>query len=750
MPSTPAIVISGAGLCTPLGNGREATWTAVQDGRVGLGPYTAIEDPAQAERGGGECPADERVHTNEPREAAYLRIALHEALEHAGLDPAGDNWPVPPRRAGLMLGTTLHGMTAAGKMVRANHAEPLRDFLAPAVLARAAGHLPIAGFAATTCSACSSGLGSMLLARTLLAAGELDLVIAGGYDPISEYAYAGFNSLRLVDEQMPRPFARDRAGMKVSEGYAVVVMERAADAAARGAGVFAHLAGGGESADAHHLTQPVPDGAGAARAIRVALADADAAPADVDLVVAHATGTPDNDAAEVAALQGVFGARLADVPTAGLKSRLGHTLGAAGAAELILAGLAMRDGVLPTTAQTTAADHDFDPFCLADGAPRPATLRAAVNTSLGFGGANTCVVTRAHTAKADRSGTTPSPREVWITGVGVITPDAAGHDAFAAHLDSGRPATPGPVPDEVVLAHLHHARRARRLSDYVKLTLAAARLALDDAGVAPDNYEAFGEHTAGLLGTTHGSTKYSYAYYRGLVDDGLHTANPMQFAEGVPNAGAAHLSMSLRLRGPCQTVIGSRTAGLDALRLAALRIRTGEWDRAVVCAGEAHDPLVERCLAELGVPLVTAGGAVTLVLESPAAARERGASPKARVCGGGQIAAPGDPRRHRRRLTELLDDGPDHDAKTPASLITTPLGGAGPPTWLGRVEAAALRRIGAPGGATPLGPGVAETFSATGLLAVAHAVDQVAAGGSVTVLTGDLHGLHTAVTITRS
>ena len=440
MPQAPAIVISGAGLCTPLGNGREATWAAVRAGRVGLGPYTAIEDPAQADRGGGECPTDDRLNRDEPREAAYLRIAVNEALEHAGLDPAGRDWPVPPHRVGLMLGTTLHGMTAAGKMVRANHAEPLRDFLAPAVLARATAHLPIAGFAATTCSACSSGLGSMLLARTLLLAGELDLVIAGGYDPISEYAYAGFNSLRLVDEHPPRPFARDRAGMKVSEGYAVVVMERAADAAARGADVFAHLAGGGESADAHHLTQPMPDGAGAGRAIVAALAGAGATPADIDLVVAHATGTPDNDAAEVAALQGVFGPRLADVPAAGLKSRLGHTLGAAGAAELILAGLAMRDGVLPTTAQTTAADHDFAPFCLADGAPRSATLRAAVNTSLGFGGANTCVVTRAGRAAAtDEQWRCARPsRDVWITGVGVITPDAAGHEAFADHLASGR------------------------------------------------------------------------------------------------------------------------------------------------------------------------------------------------------------------------------------------------------------------------------------------------------------------------
>ena len=210
----------------------------------------------------------------------------------------------------------------------------------------------------------------------------------------------------------------------------------------------------------------------------------------------------------------------------------------------------------------------------------------------------------------------------------------------------------------------------------------------------------------------------------------------------MPNAGAAHLSMTLKLRGPCQTLIGSRTAGLDALRLAALRIGAGEWDRAVVCAGEEHDPLVERCLAELGLPMTTAAGAVTLVLESPSAARERGATPRACVGPGGQIAAPGDPRRHRQRLAQLL-----HDSPADAALITTPLGGIDHPTWLSRVEAAALRRAAGPRQATTFSPGVAETFSGTGLLAIAHAIEQAPDSGVQTVLNGDPHGLHTVLSI---
>ncbi len=718
------IVISGAGLATSLGVGREATWSAVRGGRIGLGPYTQIEDPAQAERGGGEVRPVTGVYPgddpDEPRESAFLRFALDEALRHAGLDPADQaRWPVAPERCGVMLGTTLHGMTAAGRMVRSGSAEPLRDFLAPAVLARATRHLRLEGFAATTCSACSSGLGSLLLAATLLRNHELDLVIAGGYDPISEYAYAGFNSLRLVDERLPRPFARDRAGMKVSEGYGIFVVERRAEVERRGATPFLHVRGGGESADAHHLTQPMQDGSGAGRAIVTALQRAAVAPSEVDLIVAHATGTPDNDAAEVAALSSVFGDALPGVPTAGLKSRLGHTLGAAGAAELILAGLAIRDDVLPTTATTTAEAIDFENLHLAEGDSRPAELHTCVNTSLGFGGANTCVVASDRAPAVDASTNAPPPgREVWVTGLGIVVPGAVGREAFAELLRrpvDGEPAT-GPI-DEANYLHLLHARRVRRLSDYVKLTLAAANLAFADADVADDQREAFTADCAGLLGTMHGSTHYSYEYYRGIVDDGLATANPMLFAEGVPNAGAAHLSMALKLRGACQSIIGSRTAGLDALRLAALRIADGSLDRCVVCAGEEHDKLVERCYAKLGLPLRTCAAAVSLVLESRATAEARGATCHGIINTGRSVNF-----NHRMRngvygLRRLImaerEVGVDR-------LLRCPTG-----TWLDRVEQAALKeKAETPGRQRPievssLGRRLAECFSAGPMAAVA-------------------------------
>ena len=191
--------------------------------------------------------------------------------------------------------------------------------------------IPITGFSATNCSACSSSLGSIALGVSLLRSGQLDLLVAGGYDTISEYVYAGFNSLRLVAALSAlRPFTKDRQGMKLAEGYGIVILERADDAARAAISPLATILGYGESADAHHLTQPHPQGEGAARAISAALTSAGLTPAQIDLIAAHATGTPDNDAGEYAALSRVFGAGLARVPVVAFKSHLGHTLGGGG------------------------------------------------------------------------------------------------------------------------------------------------------------------------------------------------------------------------------------------------------------------------------------------------------------------------------------------------------------------------------------------------------------------------------------
>jgi 3-oxoacyl-[acyl-carrier-protein] synthase II len=716
------IVITGAEIVTCLGTSREETWRGVAEGRCGMGPLTALESPLPAGKLGGQAvdlPAD--YEPASPREVRYLKWTIERALKEAG---ALETLPYLPQRCGFMLGTTLHGMRGGGKYLRTGDRAPLQQFLAGSTLELAVAGLPLSGFAATTCSACSSSLGSIALAATLLQTGQLDLVVCGGYDTISEYAYGGFNSLRLVAEGPLRPFCKDRQGMKLGEGYGIVILERADGAAARGAKALAQVLGWGESADAHHLTQPHPEGDGAARAMAMAIGRAGITPAEIGLVAAHATGTPDNDAAEFAAMSRVFGADLERIPVVGFKSHLGHTLGGAGAVELILAMTAMREQVAPPCANVTAEEVEFPTLRLNTGQAKPARIGATLSTSLGFGGANTCVVlgpAPKTTTPAVHSGRSEALRDVFITGIGVIVPGAVGNEAFVAKLSGESPDAwerdTGAIAEEQYI-HLLNARRIRRMSDQVKLTLAATAIACQDAGIA--DVAAFAQQCSAILGSAHGSANYSVAYYSEIIKQGLVGANPMLFAEGVPNASSAHLSLMLGVKGACQTIIGTRTAGLDALRLAALRIAEGSWERAVIGAAEEHSDVINEAYRHCGLyvgsggaPFAAEGGFVTgaagvsLILESRESMEGRGGRAHGRMMEGAS-ARPRDTDRVEACREVLQQLG------SPKHVISSANG-----TWIDRTELAALRRCCAGAVVSSVYGHLAESFSVGPLLSLA-------------------------------
>ncbi|MBV8782443.1 MAG: beta-ketoacyl-[acyl-carrier-protein] synthase family protein [Phycisphaerae bacterium] len=661
-----SIVITGVGLATSLGTSADDTWNGICTGRDSFSPVPALESPAPTRpdgqsKGGyqaAELPGD--FFPDLPREIRYLRWTIGAAIKQSRADEVNGD------RCGIVLGTTLHGMRSGGAFLRSGDFRYLKDFLAGNTLMGALDGTDITGEALTTCSACSSSLGSVALAVTLLESQQLDLVICGGYDAISEYAYAGFNSLRLVADDRLRPFAKDRQGMKLGEGYGILVLERESDAEQRRVTPLATVLGFGESADAHHLTQPHPNGEGAAAAVRAALARSGCSIDEIDLICAHATGTPDNDAGEHRAYADVFGDRLRSIPIVGFKNHVGHTLGGAGAVELILAMYALREQLAPPTANTTQNELEFADIHLVRDAPKPAALRTTLNTSLGFGGANTCVILGTLTpspgapafgseAQARRGAgggggnfTTrqsieipnlphPNPppeyqgrglADVLITGMGIVLPGAVGNEAMIRRLDAviaPIESDSGSIPESDYL-HLLNARRVRRMSEYVKLTLAAATLALADANVTGD--ATWAAKCAAVLGSTHAGAGYCVDYYQQIIKGGMAAANPMLFAEGVPNAAAAHLSLMLGLKGACQTILGTRTAGMDAIRIAFLRIATGQWGRALVGAAEEFTPLAHDAYAACGPSesqrFSIGSGAIMFVLESRSAVEARG------------------------------------------------------------------------------------------------------------------------------
>ena len=375
-------MITGCGVVSPLGEGVPAFWQGLLAGRSAVRPFAHFAagdlDPAN----GAEVPAPT---ADRDRAGDFALRAAAEALADAQL--TDDGLPV---RAGVALGTTLGGMLLfeawdAGALT----GPPLRavPYYAPA--ARLARTFGCRGPVATPQLACASGTWAIGLAASWVRAGRAEVVLAGGTDLLCRFVVSGFNALKATASEA-RPFDRDRRGLVLGEGAAVVVVESAAHAARRGARVRARIAGIGAAGDAVHMTAPDREGRGAARAISAALVDAGLAPEDVGFVSAHGTGTPYNDAMEARAIGHVFGARR--VPVNSIKGAIGHTLGAAGAFETVLCVRVMEAGLVPPTAGLAHVDPACAALDLVHGSGRPTTARVTVSTSSGFAGANAALV----------------------------------------------------------------------------------------------------------------------------------------------------------------------------------------------------------------------------------------------------------------------------------------------------------------------------------------------------------------------
>jgi 3-oxoacyl-[acyl-carrier-protein] synthase II len=412
----------------------------------------------------------------------------------------------------------------------------------------------------------------------------------------------------------------------------------------------------------------------------------------------------------------------------------------------------MREQTAPPCANVKPEDVQFPGLRLGTGHATPAKINATLSTSLGFGGANTCVVLGPPPAEPPAvhvRGSSGATRDVRVSGVGVIVPGAIGNEALVARLThAGQDAAcgdAGAIPEEQYI-HLLNARRVRRMSEQVKLTLAATAIACQDAGIA--DVPAFAQACAAVLGSTHGSADYSLAYYGEIIKQGLVGANPMLFAEGVPNACSAHLSLMLGVKGACQTVIGTRTAGLDALRLAALRIAGGDWDRAIVAAAEEYNPVINAAYGHCGVyagaerstpfagehGFVAGGAAVALILESGESLASRGGGrvrgrvldgAASRACSGDRTGAV---RDGLRRLGAA------------GHVISSANG-----TWVDRAELAAVRRERGGAVVSSVYGHVPETFSCGPLIGLAG----VLLTGRMVRLVGDGLAGHSGVVAAR-
>ena len=404
------VAVTGIGVVSPLGNDAASFFEALAAGRPGI----VRLDASLPERGRGHVGArvdfDASAHFDAARArmldraSQFALVAAAQAIAQSGALAAAD-----PARAGVAVGTGMGGASSSDEGYRTLYAEG-SDRLKPFTVLLTMANAPAAwialehglqGPSLTYSTACSSSAVAIGEAARRIAAGEADVMVAGGTEaPLTLGTLKAWEALKALAPEDPsgagascKPFARDRGGLVLGEGAAMLVLEAPERARRRGARVLAELRGYGTCTDTAHITRPSVEGQ--ARAMRLALEDAGLEPGEIDYVNAHGTGTAANDGVETAAIKAAFGAHARALAVSSTKSMHGHLLGAAGALEMAAAILAMRAGVLPPTINLAQPDPECDLDYVPLAARRVGRVGAVMSSSFAFGGTHAVLVARA-------------------------------------------------------------------------------------------------------------------------------------------------------------------------------------------------------------------------------------------------------------------------------------------------------------------------------------------------------------------
>lgn len=408
------VVITGLGAVTPVGNDVAAMWQSMVAGKSGVGPITQFDAAlfrtqiaAEVKDFDPSSLLDKKESRRLDRYAQLTLVSADEALRDSGLDLPHENLD----RIGVIWGSGMGGLQTfedeTSEYARGNGTPHFNPFYIPKViLSIGAGHISLRyglrGQSFGVSSACASSTHAIIQAFDQIRLGHADVLVTGGADAdVTRLGIGGFNAMHALStrndspETASRPFSASRDGFVLGEGAGCLILEEMEHAKARGAKIYAEVAGCGMTSDAYHLTAPDPDGRGAQQVMRMAIEDAGIAPGDIDYINTHGTSTPLGDIAELKAIKDVFGEHAYRMNIDSTKSMTGHLLGATGAVEAIACVLALRDGVVPPTINHAEGDDDeaIDyRMNLTFNTAQYRKLRYALTNTFGFGGHNATLI----------------------------------------------------------------------------------------------------------------------------------------------------------------------------------------------------------------------------------------------------------------------------------------------------------------------------------------------------------------------
>ncbi len=403
------VVITGLGLITPLGIGVEENWSAMLEGRSGIGTITSFDSSPLPVHIAGEVkdfdPADyiEKKEIKKMDRFIHFAIAAAQmAMDDSGLRITGAN----AERVGVVVGSGIGGLPAIEHyhqaLLEKGYKRVTPFFIPMLIINLAAGRVSMRfgakGPNSAVCTACATGTHAIGDAYRIVQRGEADAMIAGGTEAvIAPLGMVGFAVMKALSrrndepEKASRPFDRDRDGFVMGEGSGIVILESLESAIDRGAKIYAEVVGYGMTGDAYHITSPAPGGEGAVRCISVTLKDAGVSPDEVDYINAHGTSTKSNDEVETEAIKTVFGEHAYELAVSSTKSMTGHLLGAAGGVEAAVSALSVLKNIIPPTINLENPDPQCDLDYVTQ-AYRERTVNYALSNSFGFGGTNACLL----------------------------------------------------------------------------------------------------------------------------------------------------------------------------------------------------------------------------------------------------------------------------------------------------------------------------------------------------------------------
>ena len=396
------IVITGVGVISPIGCGKEIFWDALISGKSGVSEVKSFDTSLfKVHRG---CEVKDFKYEDYVSNGSNRKIGKGSQFAIAATKLALDDSKIytkhiDPESVGVSIGTTAGEIQILEKvnLLRFENGEDKIDpylFLSHPCINIPSNISIEFGFKGPTTiipTACAAGNYAIGYACDLIRLGRANIMLAGGSDPFSKVAYVGFGRLNAIAPEICQPFDKNRKGMLIGEGAGMLVLESLEDALARNANIYAEILGYGLSCDGYHITIPHPDGNGVVSAMEKALREANIKPGDVQHISAHGTGTVANDKAETISIKKVFGEHAKRLAISSIKSMIGHTMGAASAIEAIACALAIKEGIVPPTinfeTQDPECDLDFVP-----NVKREMEINIALNNAYAFGGNNSCLV----------------------------------------------------------------------------------------------------------------------------------------------------------------------------------------------------------------------------------------------------------------------------------------------------------------------------------------------------------------------